>query len=589
MLSEGRQFIWIVSLLAAMGISLFAGEFAPPAEGPVPFRRDRIPLDVEAMRGLSKQLEALADGLSAETPAERRGAAQMLALAMALDPANAGARELVSEYQKGRHTPDEDAGQLEKSRAQLWQYIAWLETPEAGKNALALADCLKDVILVSDPKHARAGELREAGEKGAWVGWIPAISEYETKVVVKNDEPEDSETTKVEPVRKNEILLNKAEVFTLIWQRVGTSVPAKWALAPASLRMSATKVGVGEEGEHAFSVVIGSGQNGGQLATMGFLIQNLLRKQYGTVPAGVRVNITGRELEQAALTRRQLPISAPVAVLASSAITGREPGATIIGEIDENGAFRLPPSFWNQLQSLGNGDGGRLILPTAAAAYLPSLLAMENPGFFLDHEVLLAADFKELLNLAAKTPEGNLAASSAKFREIREKAGAQDVRAYIANRFVRQRLGEVLQEAPFHFSARMLLVQAGGNRPTSVPKTVLAAELQRAIEPMAWLFKTPIAQLGMGQNAKIGQTFDDCRTRVDGLERYAEKNDRVLVEHVREMIGVIRNLEKATRSRGDSYEVQEALITAQADLAIAHKEVFTELAAAAGDVESESP
>ena len=73
-------------MLAGLGVTLCAGEFVPPAEGPIAFRLDKIPLDKEVIEGLAKQLETLARGFKAEKAADRRGAAQMLALAMALDP-----------------------------------------------------------------------------------------------------------------------------------------------------------------------------------------------------------------------------------------------------------------------------------------------------------------------------------------------------------------------------------------------------------------------------------------------------------------------------------------------------------------------
>ena len=81
------------------------------------------------------------------------------------------------------------------------------------------------------------------------------------------------------------------------------------------------------------------------------------------------------------------------------------------------------PRFWYQLQALGKGKGQRLVLPAEAAAYLPSILAMEKPEFFFDYEVLLASDFKQLLDLTAKKPKEPLASATAKFREIRERAG----------------------------------------------------------------------------------------------------------------------------------------------------------------------
>ena len=575
----------MAALLAGIGFPLGAAEFAAPAEGPVAFRRDKVPLDADAMAGLSKQLETLARGLNAETPADRRGAAQMLATALALDPANAGARELISEYLAGTHQPAANAEKLEQSRARIWQYISWLETPDAGREGQALAACLKDVIIVADPKNPKSGELRNAGEKGAWAGWVPAISAYESKSLAATEGPKATPpTTPASP--PSDSFLEQAQVHTMLWQTTSKDESAIWTLAPAPLRMTAVKL-ENDAGKHqsddSFSLSVGAVEHGGSLNQMSNTIRDLLKKQHPVLPRGLKVTITSKELEKSLESKKRQSISAACAVLASSAITGREPDAIIIGQLDEAGAFKLPTSFWDQLQSLGKGGGRRLVLPSEASSYLFSVLALEKPEFFMEYEVLLAADFKQLLELSAKTPAPPLANAIAEFRKIRERAGSQDVRQYIANTFVKQRLMAILQDAPFHMSAKLLLIQAAGNRPTLVARPVLAAEIRRALEPMVWILSLQDRDLSSSEIAKIGQTYELCRTRVEGLERYAEKNDRGLVEQARGVVIAIRNLDRATRTRGEGHIVMQAIHSTHTDLCRLAKTVSEQLAVEAGD------
>ena len=194
-------------------------------------------------------------------------------------------------------------------------------------------------------------------------------------------------------------------------------------------------------------------------------------------------------------------------MLASAAISGREPDATILGVVDETGAYKLPAGFWNQLQALGDGSGGRLILPAAAADYLPSMLALERPELFFQYEILLAKDFPELVRFSEKAPDDALVKTMAKFREIRDKANLQAIGQYVANSFVRKRLVEVTQEAPFHYSAKMLAIQGAGNRPTVIPRMVLAAELQRAIAPMEWMMKSRNLNMNPEDLGRLGFTY----------------------------------------------------------------------------------
>jgi hypothetical protein len=580
--------------MMGMGFSAMAGPFAVPAEGPVAFRRDKIPLDADAMAGLSKQLQTLAASLAPETPADHRGAAQMLALALALDPANAKARELISDYQSQNHQAGDDLDRLEKSRARIWQYIAWLETPDAGSDGQALAACLKDVIIISDPKNPKSAAIREAGEKGAWAGWVPAVSAYEEKDLAANGSPSEPQPGSADPAPTESPTpagqLEKAQVYTLLWQSTGKGETAVWTLAPAPLQMTASlseTEGGGEEGSQAkaipFSLTVGNGEEGSTVGRMAQTIRALLNSQHKKLPAGLKVTINNKELEKSLESKRRQSISAAAAVLANAAVSGQEPDAVILGSVDETGAYKLPTAFWDQLMALGKGGGRRLILPAEAAIYLPSILALEKPGFFMDYEVLLATDFNQLVALSTKTPEGPLASASTEFRKIRERQGAQDVRLYIANTFVKQRMMVILQEVPTHFSAKMLLIQAAGNRPTLIARQVLATELRRALEPMRWILDVQDSNRDDSNFAKLGETYESCRTKVDAMERYAEKNDKILVDHAREVVIAIRNLDRATRTRGESYVITHAVQTAHSDLKRLAKEFSDEIAADAGD------
>ncbi|MCX6865731.1 MAG: hypothetical protein NTV46_05820, partial [Verrucomicrobia bacterium] len=159
------------------------------------------------------------------------------------------------------------------------------------------------------------------------------------------------------------------------------------------------------------------------------------------------------------------------------------------------------------------------------------------------------------------------------FREIRRQAGAQDIRKYLANRFVSQRLDEVMREAPFHASAKLLHLQANGHRPTVVSRKVLAAELRSTLDQMNWILKiatiietnwkvsydasskpfnvTEGYKINSADNAKMGDTYSVCRTRVDVLKRsYVEKKDLDLVERMLDVTNTLRDLHKGLRTIG---------------------------------------
>ena len=574
----------IAGAWAITAMTLVAGNFPPPAEGPVAFRRDRLPIDADTMATLSRQLVTLAQGLNPETAVNRRTAAQLLALATALNPGNGKAREVLTEFQHDRHLPTTDAAQLEKCREQVWRDLAWLETPEAGNQGQALAACLADVLALSDPENPKARTLAATGERGAWQGWIPDLAAYESAATTEA-------ATSGEPVAENTangspaILCKEATVSTVLWKQVPKSDPPKWEMGPASLQMSAETHDNPDDGESSrFLISIDLSSEEGHYRRVTGALLALLKKQYGPLPSGGRVRISSPGLTTTSEPPGPQAISAAAAVLAGAAVSGIEPDATILGLVDETGAFKLSSGFWNQLQSLGPGNGGRLILPTAAAEFLPSMLALEKARFFFEYEVLLAANYPELVRLSSKKPDETLAKFIGTFREIRDKADLQAVGHYVANSFVRKRLVEIAQEAPFHFSAKMLAIQGAGNRPVVLPPPVLAAELRRAIEPMAWLVGADDMEFDSPNLGKVNTTGEICKAQLDRLTRYVDNDGRVLLGRVQDMVGGIRNLDRAARPRRDEYyDAESEWYTARSALRKAYQSVAADLAAAIGD------
>lgn len=566
-------------LVSCMLVSLCAADFAMPESGPVAFRRDRVPLSAGTMAGLSRNLEVLARGLAGQTAAERQAAARMLALAMVLDPANARARELLAAYRNGSHKHRADPALVNRSHARIWQIITWLESPDAGTHGNALADCIKDVMVISDSKHPRAVALHEAGEQGAWTGWVHEIEAYERRETAARHTEEPIHSAEVVAGDAG-ILLEMARVSTVMWQVTGNDRSAAWVLAPASLRMAAKKID--GRGEPRFSIVIGSDEVDGPPPPLAATLDTLMRTQHGPPPQGIRILIYSRNTDLSSGSGKIQPISAAAAVLASAAITGCEPEAMVIGHIDESGTLGLPTDFWDLLLALGPGKGHRLVLPAAAADWLPSFLALENPGFFMDHEVLLADDFQDLLDLTAKEPDGAVAEACVKFREIRERMANQEIGAYLANRFVRQRLQELSQAAPYHASAAMLLLQGAGNRPPHVSRAVLASELRRAIGQMAWIRQIEDLNAAMEEGGRFSEVYKSSRLAVDRLERYAARTDLDLWESARALTAALWSVTRTMRRHGDPEVVRAAIDNASTDFKRYYREVDDSLARAAG-------
>jgi hypothetical protein len=526
-----------------------AGIFVPPAEGPVAFRRDGVPLNVDTMGRLSRHLVGLVDGLELATANQLRAAAQMLAVALVLDPANAAARQRIVDLQKAKPRTPADSQALQKSRLLIWQSIAWLETPEAGEQGHALANCLKDVMTVADPAHARAEAMRQEGERGAWAGWVPSLAAYELRekpVVIPEKKP-------VEPAQNiPQIARSHSQVDVPLWQEVPNATPATWVSRVLPLEMKAEILEKTELlANEPFQLTIGDSESL-SMQRLTRPLKVLLQNHYGRLPANLHISIGGAALEASMQSHKRHSLSAAAAVLANSAFTGIETDGIILGVVDETGAYKASDQFWNQLQSLGKGNGTRLVVPAETMDTFLALLALERPEFFLEYEVMMASDFKQLVLLTEKPLREDFAKSSAGFQEVRQKATPPLIGAYLANSHVRRRLEELHQEAPHHLSAKMLAIQGAGQRPTTLQRRILILEIQRLLEPMLWLVKRDNVIFDESEIASIGTTYKTCRSEIDRLLRYTEKNELPLISQVQEMLVDLRALDRATRARGDN-------------------------------------
>ena len=562
-----RLTIWLGMLgLLWGGGRLLAAPFVPPAEGVVAFRRDRLPLDVDALQELSQQLGEVAKGQGGKTAADRRTVAQLVALALAVQPNNGEARKFSEQFAKGEQQAKGEPKHLAATCTRIWHTLTWLESPAAGADGQALAACLGDVMAVADPKHPRALELQKKGEHGAWANWVKPLEAFQDPAPVAirppDEPPEEPPADKPESAPAT-IRLPKARVSTVLLTTVAkaggnTAMRPLPILIEAKLQEPTDKDRPAKPPPPFFcywnvekpELIAGKPDPDAEnFKKLSAGVKDAIEAEHGPLPIGGQAAFAPGGSLSYAFDKDRSALSGALAVLLDAAVTGTEPQATVIGEIQPDGSFQLPPRFWERLRALANGAGGRLVLPAEAASFLPSILAFEEPGFFLKYEVLLAANLKELTERSAKAPTGALADVTSRFGAIAAAVGTQAVPPYVANRNVRQRLEEIAQTAPFHGSARMLAVQAAGKRPVTLPPSILATELLMAIQPLASIPKEQTDRLDA---ESLIEAHDTCKKGVARLERYAARSDRKLLDLANDLVVAVRTLSRALRTKVDA-------------------------------------
>ncbi|MEM1084047.1 MAG: hypothetical protein AAGI48_07970 [Verrucomicrobiota bacterium] len=506
-------------------VSLAFGAFVPPAEGPVPFRRDRLPIDADTMGVLSRQLVQMAATQDKDEAAEARSVAQMLALATALDPENEQSRELAKRLARGEGLPGADARKVEEAKNRSWHLLGWLEQPEAGADANRLAECLADILEVVDSEHPRAVELAKQGEQGQWRDWVSELEAFREKP------PELAERTEVEeeqpepemPVESGEsvaLKLQSAEIRLPLWHTDRAS--EMLVLRPVVMKMKARI-----QGKDSGVKVKLPGKNlkaleGGLASGLG----KLLEARYGSVPAGLHLEF---ELPRGIgydTGRNGLALTGAVVVLADACFSGVAPTGIVYAEIDAEGELKIPARFWQTLRAMAEDKPGyRLVLPTTSSALLSPLVTLDKAEFFMSHEVLLADDLDDLLRLSSSAPLENQQAAHRLFDTIREARGSRSLGGFLSHESTQQRLAEVVGQLPEHASARMLALRGTPNWPKRLPREVFAREIRAAVAPIGREFK-PGGWLTLDA-AQLDATADACRDELGEVERlYASVGDR---------------------------------------------------------------
>lgn len=572
---------WVTGVLVLSGSAgvLADAPYAPPTPDVVAFRRDRLPLDPDTIGELSQQLLVLAKNQGGVQPTDRRTVAQMLATAQILTPDDPKITVFGERFATGERTPAGDPEAVATARARVWQALGWLDAKNAGDDAHTLSACLSDIMVAADPKHPKAQELATKGERGPWDGWVKSIDAFKVPDPVAKHDPApvatpDPKTPGNPPDESdppaNPVKLAKAKLQSVVWAnpsltqpRILTVMPFTMEAAMRPVREERAKDDDSEEEKPShreprpFSCRWDNPKAGEQaweeserFNALCETIQKAVKDAGGELPDDVRMTIRAETTAFFRIAKDPAGLSAPLAVLMHAMGSGIEPSGTVIGEIAKDGSFKAPADFWQRLRALSGKTVGRLIVPAEAEPFLSAILVLEEPGVFLDNEVIFASNLEELLEFSARPPAGTLADPSARFQEIRSKRGNQAASAYVANRFVRTRLEEIARAAPCHASARMLVIQGSGQRPTRLTTHLLATELLAITAPVA-----PFASVSdpdkLDAEAMLG-TFEAGKDKAEALMRYAEMRDRALVDQANDLMVGLRTFARSLRKRTDS-------------------------------------
>ena len=125
--------------------------------GPDPFAalfpRDKLPIDTDTMRELSRHLTSVSRREIEGDPSQMRASAQLLAIAIRLDPANRAALEIDKALREGKPVEPFD-DDINGPLRQAWGIAEWLVDPGSGEGGKLLGHQIIDALAVVNPPES---------------------------------------------------------------------------------------------------------------------------------------------------------------------------------------------------------------------------------------------------------------------------------------------------------------------------------------------------------------------------------------------------------------------------------------------------
>ena len=496
--------------------------------GPDPFAalfpRDKLPIDTDTMRELSRHLTSVSRREIEGDPSQMRASAQLLAIAIRLDPANRAALEIDKALREGRPVErfDDD---INGPLRQAWGIAEWLVDPGSGEGGKLLGHQVIDALAVVNPRNPLSKLRDPDGEAERWKNVVPPLAAYrQSPKPAKAPEPPAPEPP---PVERPPILLREASTQTPLFL-YDQDLRRHLRIAPLQLRIEELAQ------PDLLTFALQPDVTSPDIDAARGEVRKLLEKKWPHLPVQQIAHIaTGTERYA---TKNEQAISGPAALLMHSALTGRKlrPDVIFVGELATGGNLTRPRQSWDYLRLLRVKGKGRLLVPPDFQPELRAMIALSDPAFFLRWEVLIVSSIDVALSLASEDgdPEG-LAATSLLYEELRKVGESKDVGQLCVNAKVRERLNEIVSKAPFHYSARMLLIQGdAARRPTRVDREVAARILRSAIEPLSGISRSPLSQLTSKRLITSGEASG---AEIERFAKFISPKDGDLVKEAREI------------------------------------------------------
>ncbi len=190
-------------------------------------------------------------------------------------------------------------------------------------------------------------------------------------------------------------------------------------------------------------------------------VQKFLAVRYGRLPTGYRLEL--------AFEDKYSPKDGPSAAVACalmvhSLMTGSEidGGFAVTGDLNADGSVQPVGGVADKVRGAANRNCTHVGIPAGNAGAISDLLLLEGPEKVWDIQIFSLETFDQALGLAAPKREVKLQQAMDQFAAVQKVLKQRRDPALLMNAKVQQRLQAVVEAAPQHLSARLLLLAGSG-------------------------------------------------------------------------------------------------------------------------------
>ena len=563
----------ILAMMTTTSASRAAGYIEPDHTTEL-FQLEKIPLPQHRMQQLGKSLVIVALRKHDGSPIQQQATARLLLLAMQLDPQNKRPQEISQALAAGKNPPASADHLITKCTADIQNLQSLLSKPQARAEANQLARYLKDACKTLRP------DTSKHQDSANWKGVLPALSAYKTPI--KNIPQAPPKPNKASPPPPKPTQAKKsAPRFHLVEQSIylpisiqkknedlealladdqdpekGEEQEASETVKAMTLASMILKLNPCQP-EEATKPFISLSYSDVPMLELDPLIKQLIKGRHSILPhfKGV-INFPDGNHRSG----NQLALAGPLALMleASLANSPLRDDLCLLADINAKGDVIEPDNFWELLTALRQvSHGGRLIVSAESAEIMQQLLVYKEPEFFTQWEVFSVSNIDQALAAAIEQSSADLSKASELFASFQELSSNKTLTQLAADHNIRPALDEMVQLAPEHLSANMLLLQGGGKRPTHLSERALRLELRPLIDELNSGLQFETEQ---PNSDELEKTHEQIRVKLEQLEPLVSRDDDPLYEDTVELVKDLKklaSLRKRIQKRNNNESTRE--------------------------------